>query len=95
MFPFPVKLDGAGDEVRENLPENAEEEDDYAEYIPIKKRRMMEAQKILQRKGNGSLLQDADQAAALTESKPSLLVKASQLKKDLPEITQQRKGKQL
>lgn len=81
------QLDGAGDEVRENLPENAEEEDDYAEYIPIKKRRMMEAQKILQRKGNGSLLQDADQAAALTESKPSLLVKASQLKKDLPEIS--------
>jgi hypothetical protein len=60
MFPFPVKLDGTGNEIRENLTENAEE-DDYAEYIPIKKRRMMEAQKILQRKGKGSLLQDADQ----------------------------------
>lgn len=81
------QLDGTGNENRENLPENAEEEDDYAEYIPIKKRRMLEAQKILQRKGKGSLLQDAEQAGALTESKPSLLVKASQLKKDLPEIS--------
>eukprot|EP01018_Ginkgo_biloba_P010232 Gb_18686 [translate_table: standard] len=73
-------------ENRENPLENAEEDDGYEEYIPIKKRRMMEAQKILQRKGKGSLLEDAEHAKA-AEAKPSLLVKASQLKKDLPEIS--------
>ncbi|KAL3744755.1 hypothetical protein ACJRO7_013943 [Eucalyptus globulus] len=53
-----------------------EGEDDYIEYVPIAKRRAMEAQKILQRKGN----------AKLAEVKPSLLVKATQLKRDQPEI---------
>uniref|UniRef100_A0A0C9S0X2 RNA helicase n=1 Tax=Wollemia nobilis TaxID=56998 RepID=A0A0C9S0X2_9CONI len=66
------------------------EEDDYDEYIPVKKRRMMEAQKILQRKGKasaaGSNSEDLEQMRA-AEAKPSLLVKASQLKKDLPEIS--------
>lgn len=73
-------------ENRENHSENAEEDEDYVEYIPVKKRRMMEAQKILQRKGKGSLSEDAEHAKE-AESKPSLLVKASQLKKDLPEIS--------
>ena len=81
-----MKLDGTGNENHEKLPKNAKEED-HAEYIPIKKRRMLEAQKILLRKGKGSLLQDAEQDGVLTESKPSLLVKASQLKKDFPEIS--------
>ncbi|KAK9141775.1 hypothetical protein Syun_011175 [Stephania yunnanensis] len=68
--------------------EEEEEEDDYTEYVPIKKRRALEAQKILQRKGNSSsaLEDDADRSNP-AESKPSLLVKASQLKRDLPEIT--------
>ena len=54
-----MKLDGTGNENHEKLPKNAKEED-HAEYIPIKKRRMLEAQKILLRKGKGSLLQDAE-----------------------------------
>lgn len=73
-------------ENRENPSEKAEEDEDYVEYIPVKKRRMMEAQKILQRKGKGSLSEDVEHAKE-AESKPSLLVKASQLKKDLPEIS--------
>ncbi|KAF5181764.1 Atp-dependent rna helicase abstrakt [Thalictrum thalictroides] len=68
-----------------------EEEDDYEEYIPIKKRRAMEAQKILQRKsGNkGKPSSDGDEAddRSTQQAKPSLLVKATQLKKDLPEVT--------
>ncbi|XP_077219316.1 DEAD-box ATP-dependent RNA helicase 35 [Tasmannia lanceolata] len=68
-----------------------ENEENYIEYIPVKKRRAMEAQKILQRKGKSSstlLSTDEDpELSKLSESKPSLLVKASQLKRDLPEIT--------
>ncbi|OUZ99370.1 DNA/RNA helicase [Macleaya cordata] len=64
-----------------------EEDDGYVEYIPVKKRRLMEAQKILQRKGKSSALEDDSERSKLEEAKPSLLVKASQLKRDLPEIT--------
>lgn len=54
-----------------------EEDDDYVEYIPIKKRRAMETQKILQRKGKSSELEDDPERSKLAEAKPSLLVKAS------------------
>lgn len=64
-----------------------EEADDYAEYIPVAKRRAMEAQKILQRKGKSSALEEELEKAKLAEAKPSLLVKASQLKRDQPEIS--------
>lgn len=64
-----------------------EEEDDYVEYVPIAKRRAMEAQKILQRKGQASTLEDELEKSKLAEVKPSLLVKASQLKRDQPEIS--------
>lgn len=64
-----------------------EEDDDYVEYIPVKKRRAMEAQRILQRKGKSSALEDEAEKSKLAEAKPSLLVKASQLKRDLPEIS--------
>ncbi|CAA7408715.1 unnamed protein product [Spirodela intermedia] len=75
-----------------------EEEDDYVEYIPVHKRRAMEAQKLLQRKGRlpseGSAAPSAVEEAAglpkppeVAEAKPSLLVKASQLKRDMPEIS--------
>uniref|UniRef100_A0A7N0ZUF0 RNA helicase n=1 Tax=Kalanchoe fedtschenkoi TaxID=63787 RepID=A0A7N0ZUF0_KALFE len=63
------------------------DDDDYVEYIPVAKRRAMEAQKILQRKGNASAMEDESDKQAPAEAKPSLLVKASQLKRDLPEIT--------
>ncbi|XP_002991105.2 DEAD-box ATP-dependent RNA helicase 35 [Selaginella moellendorffii] len=71
---------------REEAPEETIEDDDgYVEYVPVKKRRLLEQQKLLQRKGqNSSLVEDGRGAA---ESKPSLLVKASQLKKDQPEIS--------
>eukprot|EP00250_Pteridium_aquilinum_P008445 c17949_g1_i1 orf=224-2038(-) len=64
-------------------------DDDYQEYVPVKKRKQLEAQKFLQRKGRGlsaSTTDDGDESGN-PEAKPSLLVKASQLKKDLPEIS--------
>ncbi|KAF4370450.1 hypothetical protein CsatB_013833 [Cannabis sativa] len=64
-----------------------EEEDDYVEYVPVAKRRAMEAQKILQRKGASSTVEDELEKSKEAEAKPSLLVKASQLKRDAPEIT--------
>ena len=65
-----------------------EEDDDYVEYVPVAKRRAMEAQKILQRKGKASTATDADlEKLRVAETKPSLLVKASQLKREQPEIS--------
>lgn len=63
------------------------EEDDYVEYVPVARRRAMEAQKILQRKGNVSGVEEEIEKTNLIEAKPSLLVKATQLKRDQPEIT--------
>ncbi|CAL0311221.1 unnamed protein product [Lupinus luteus] len=65
-----------------------EEDDDYEEYVPVAKRRAMEAQKILQRKGKAAVVTDADlEKQIVVETKPSLLEKASQLKREQPEIT--------
>lgn len=64
-----------------------EEADDYVEYVPVAKRREMEAQRILQRKGKSAALEDEAENTKIAESKPSLLVKASQLKKEQPEVT--------
>ncbi|PHU15248.1 DEAD-box ATP-dependent RNA helicase 35B [Capsicum chinense] len=64
-----------------------EEEEDYVEYIPVAKRRAMEAQKILQRKGKSEAFEEEEEKIKLVEAKPSLLVKASQLKKEQPEIS--------
>ncbi|KAJ4718517.1 DEAD-box ATP-dependent RNA helicase [Melia azedarach] len=64
-----------------------EEEDGYVEYVLVVKRRAMEAQKILQCKGNSSALEDELEKSKLAEAKPSLLVKASQLKRDQPKIS--------
>ncbi|KAF2594968.1 hypothetical protein F2Q70_00044337 [Brassica cretica] len=59
-------------------------DDDYVEYVPVAKRRAMEKHKILQRKGKVS----AFEKEKVTESsKPSLLVQATQLKRDAPEVT--------
>ena len=64
------------------------EEDDYVEYVPVAKRRALEAQKILQRKGKASAVTDDDlEKQRVAETKPSLLVKASQLKREQPEIS--------
>ncbi|XVF26507.1 hypothetical protein REPUB_Repub14bG0022600 [Reevesia pubescens] len=65
-----------------------EEDDDYVEYIPVAKRRAMEAQKILQRKGKSSAIEDETEKSKIAEVKPSLLIQATQLKKDQPEISQ-------
>lgn len=51
------------------------------------KRRAMEAQKLLHRKGKSSPDEEEAEKSKLVESKPSLLVKATQLKRDQPEIT--------
>ena len=64
-------------------------DDDYVEYVPVAKRRAMEEQKILQRKG-GKVLEveeEASEKEKLPESKPSLLVQATQLKRDVPEVS--------
>lgn len=52
------------------------------------KRRALEAEKILQRTGKSSGLDDEIEKHKLVEAKKSLLVKASELKKEQPEITQ-------
>ncbi|CAI9113935.1 OLC1v1037496C2 [Oldenlandia corymbosa var. corymbosa] len=65
-----------------------EVDDDYVEYIPVAKRRAAEAQKILQRKGKSSSLEEEEaEQSKLVEAKPSLLEQATQLKKDQPEIS--------
>ncbi|KAG5618720.1 hypothetical protein H5410_018544 [Solanum commersonii] len=64
-----------------------EDEDNYVEYVPVAKRRAIEAQKILQRKGNSSVLEEEEEKSKLVEAKPSLLVLATQLKKEQPEIS--------
>ncbi|KAI8534803.1 hypothetical protein RHMOL_Rhmol10G0125400 [Rhododendron molle] len=63
------------------------EEDNYEEYVPVAKRRAMEAAKILHCKGKPSPFEDEMEKSKLAEAKPSLLEKASQLKRDQPEIT--------
>lgn len=65
-----------------------EGDDEYVEYVPVAKRRAIEAQKILLRKGQATTLDDDIEMQKLLEVKPSLLVKASQLKKEQPEVTQ-------
>ncbi|KAG1366560.1 putative DEAD-box ATP-dependent RNA helicase 35 [Cocos nucifera] len=90
----PKPLPAGGTTAVDNLDDN-----DYAEYIPIKKRRVLEAQKILQCKGYLSFANDGggggnpstidddpDRPHLALKAKPSLLVKASQLKCDLSEI---------
>ncbi|TKY61507.1 DEAD-box ATP-dependent RNA helicase 35 [Spatholobus suberectus] len=65
-----------------------EGDDDYVEYVPVAKRRAIEAQKILQRKGKASTATDDDlEKLRVAETKPSLLVKASQMKREQPEIS--------
>ncbi|CAA7019968.1 unnamed protein product [Microthlaspi erraticum] len=64
-----------------------EDDDDYVEYVPVAKRRAMEAQKILQRKGKVSELEEEAEKEKLAEAKPSLLVQATQLKRDVPEVS--------
>lgn len=72
-----------------NLPYTMEieDDDDYVEYVPVKKRRELEAQKILQRKGNATAIETESEAPKVVEAKPSLLVQASQFKRDLPEVS--------
>lgn len=65
-----------------------EGDEEVEEYVPVRKRRLIEQQKILAKKGRGLT---AAMAAALEreqEAKPSLLVKATQLKKDAPKVTE-------
>ncbi|KAK1313235.1 DEAD-box ATP-dependent RNA helicase 35 [Acorus calamus] len=82
-----------------------DDNDDEPEYIPVHKRRAMEAQKLLLRRAATSAPSSAatepppSTSAAISrllppppppppsESKPSLLVKASLLKRDAPEIS--------
>ncbi|KAL7170781.1 hypothetical protein ACSBR2_035621 [Camellia fascicularis] len=64
-----------------------EEEGDYEEYVRVAKHRAMEAQKILQQKGKSLAFEDETEKSKLAEAKPSLLVKATQLKRDQPEIS--------
>lgn len=77
-------------------PKGMEDDDEgIAEYIPVKKRRLMAAQQLLHKKAvkgangvNAASMLDEQEALKASELKPSLLVKSSQLKKDAPEITE-------
>jgi ATP-dependent RNA helicase DDX41 len=82
------QLDGEEGEP-EPKPKEEDEEDDFQEYIPVRKRRLLEAQRLLQRKGKGMFASSVEDMDALkaSEAKPSLLVKSSQIKKDQPEIS--------
>lgn len=67
-----------------------EEDDNYQEYISVEKRRERAAKEILQRKNKDSSKVEDESAQTQTqpeEAKPSLLVKATQLKKDIPEVS--------
>ncbi|XP_017243660.1 DEAD-box ATP-dependent RNA helicase 35 isoform X2 [Daucus carota subsp. sativus] len=64
-----------------------EDDDDYVEYVPVKRRRELEAKKILQRKGNATSVESELEPTKVVETKPSLLVQASQIKRDLPEVS--------
>ncbi|GAA0154699.1 RNA helicase [Lithospermum erythrorhizon] len=71
-----------------------EEDDGYVEYVPVAKRRAIEAQKILARKGKPLIsnaveveVEDEMEKMKPVEVKTSLLMKATQLKKEQPEIT--------
>uniref|UniRef100_A0A1D1YXK5 RNA helicase n=1 Tax=Anthurium amnicola TaxID=1678845 RepID=A0A1D1YXK5_9ARAE len=79
-----------------SMAEEEEEDDAYVEYVPIQKRRAMEAQKLLRLKGllsstsasaPPSASDDPLKPPQAAEAKPSLLVKASQLRRDLPEVS--------
>lgn len=64
-----------------------EEDDDYVEYVPVAKRRAIQVQKILQRRGKASELEEEAEKGNHVEDKPSLLVQATQLKKDTREVS--------
>ncbi|CAH8257019.1 unnamed protein product [Arabidopsis lyrata] len=64
-----------------------EDDDSYVEYVSVAERRAMEAQKILQRKGKASELEEEADKEKLAEAKPSLLVQATQLKRDVPQVS--------
>ncbi|XP_042468596.1 DEAD-box ATP-dependent RNA helicase 35-like [Zingiber officinale] len=79
---------------KRSLSEPQDEDDDYEDYVPVHKRRAMEALKVLQRKSQSasSVAAQSDDPSSdprppIAEAKPSLLVKASQLKRELPEVS--------
>ncbi|CAM6123421.1 unnamed protein product [Calypogeia fissa] len=69
------------------VAEVQDDDNEQEEYVPIRKRRMLQAQSILQRKGRGVVAATTEISDVKSEAKPSLLMKASQLKKEAPEIT--------
>lgn len=64
-----------------------EDDDDYVEYVPVEKRRKLEAQKIMQRKGNATAPESGLETTKAVEAKPSLLFQVSQFKRELPEVS--------
>ncbi|CAI0462415.1 unnamed protein product [Linum tenue] len=64
------------------------EEDEYVEYVPVAKRRALEAKKtLLRHQRKGKPIRDTGSSCALGEPPPSLLVQATQLKRKQPAIT--------
>ncbi|OVA08849.1 Helicase [Macleaya cordata] len=65
-------------------------DDTDVEYVPVKRRRLLESQRILQRKCKSSPALNDDEHGRPNieaESKPSLLFKASQMNRGLPELS--------
>jgi ATP-dependent RNA helicase DDX41 len=61
-----------------------EDDTDYVEYVPVAKRRAMQAPNILQRKRKFSALEE-EECLKLDDAKPSLLAKS--MKREKPEIS--------
>ncbi|CAE5962990.1 unnamed protein product [Arabidopsis arenosa] len=59
----------------------------FEALLLVAERRAMEAQKILQRKGKALELEEEADKEKLAEAKPSLLVQATQLKRDVPQVS--------
>eukprot|EP00271_Cylindrocystis_brebissonii_P022382 TRINITY_DN8598_c0_g1_i1.p1 TRINITY_DN8598_c0_g1~~TRINITY_DN8598_c0_g1_i1.p1 ORF type:complete len:796 (-),score=173.98 TRINITY_DN8598_c0_g1_i1:173-2560(-) len=64
-----------------------EEEEQFEEYIPVKQRRLMEQQRVLARKGKGVVGGGMAEEKGGGDSKMSLLVQATQIRKNAPEMT--------
>lgn len=74
---------------KEEHKEETGEDDDYQEYVPVKKRRLMEQQRLLAKKGRGAVTGSGDELDEdAVEAKPSLLVQSTQLKKEAPVVTE-------
>lgn len=63
-------------------------DDISADYVPVRRRRAIEQQRLLARRGRGVAFGAMAEEGGLGEARPSLLVTATALRKDAPELTE-------